>query len=360
MITKPQTFFEKYRAERSAKIAIVCDVSPGLISAVYYDLALHRRYARAAVSGFPYGAQVVGEVLIRLITESMREFGIPASAVRSVGIAADSYIEMALEESLSPEALFLAPDTEIFFVPFISAAIGGRFTAMLLTLPDEDCTAADLGKSLCVCAKHENHYTCAAFRLSGAFDGTGLDSGMPAENGAIDAVRRDSDGIIAYEVVGDGESAGVSPCGALMALGIMLDTGALDPDGIMTDRDLFFIGEDYFLSQSDVRAVQADKAGAAAALSLLPKADRAFFSGELFSTAAGLKALLRLGGFPDWCEKAAFCRNSSEQGIILCLEDPKLRERAYEIAKNAEDITQTLLPEFDRKYFDFLSFPRNK
>lgn len=357
MITKPQTFLEKYRAEHGSEIGIACDITANLIGVVYYDLTLRRRYARVSFVGGEITPMTAGETLIRLITGSMRELGISASSVREIGVAAPMYIESSLEEELSPSDFFLPPSVGIFFVPYISAAISGRFTASLLTLPDGDCVAADFGRTFCAALKHDNRFTCASFSLMGAFDGTGLESGMPAENGAIDAVRRDSDGTIVYEVVGDGASIGVSPAAAMMAAEVMLKTGALDSDGIMTDRDLFYIGEDFFVSQSDIRVIQSDKARAAAALKLLPKADKAYFSGEPFSTAAGMKALLKLGGFPEWCREAAFCRNSSEQGIILCLEEPKMREKAFEIAEIAEDITETLISKFDEEYFDCLSFP---
>lgn len=252
--------------------------------------------------------------------------------------------------------MYLAPDTDIFFVPYISAGISGRFTASLLTLPDGECAAADLGRTLCIAHKGTDGFECAAFSMMGAFDGTGLESGMAAENGAIDSVRRESDGTIVYEVVGDGDSTGISPCAAAMAVGIMLDMGALDGDGILIDRDLFAIGEDFFVSQTDIRAVQTDKARLAAALLLLPKCEACCLSGEMFTTSDGLKALNKLNALPKWFSNAAFCRNSTEQGIIMCLENPANLEKAFEIAKNSKDITEQLFHKFDKNYLDFLSF----
>ncbi len=355
MITKQQNTREKYRGERSGELALACDVSRGLISAVFYDTALHRRYARAAVCG-EITALSAGETLVKLVSASMREFKIPASAIKSVGIAAPMHVESCLEHALSPSDLFLPPDSEIFYVPYISAAVGGRFTASLLTLPDEDCVFADFAGDLCTAHRRDGKYACAAFPLRGAFDGCGLESGMAAEKGAIDAVRRERDGTVVYEVVGDAQSTGISPCAAAMAVEIMLKTGSLDGDGIMTDRDLFYIGEDFFVSQSDVRAIQSDKARCAAALELLPKTEKAFFSGEIFSGSAGLKTLISLGAVPERYSKAAFCRNSAEQGMILCLEDAKMREKAFHIAENAEDITETLFPEFDNNALNRMSF----
>lgn len=359
MLSKQHILNEKYRAERSAEIAAACDITANSMSVVYYDLALRRRYARSALVGTAVSADAAHGLLAKLLVTSMRGFDIPASAVKRVGIAAPVHIESAAEFELTPSGFFLPPEAEIFFVPFISAGISGRFTASLLTLPDEDCAAADLGKTLCAAYKKGNGYCCAAFPMEGAFDGSGLESGMPAEKGAIDAVRRESDGTIVYEVVQDAESIGISPCGAIMAVNVMRGTGSLDADGIMTDRDLFCIGEDLFISQSDIRAIQSDKARAAAALELLAQTKRAFFSGEPFSTAEGFEAMLKLGAIPKRFaggNSAGFCRNSVEQGIILCLKSVGERRRAIKISQKAEDITERLLPEFDELYLSFLPF----
>ena len=213
------------------------------------------------------------------------------------------------------------------------------------------------GKELCVAHMTGGELHCASYPMEGAFDGTALESGMPAENGAVDTVRRDNDKTIAYEVVGDCESVGISPCGAVTAAAVMQRDGILDSDGIMTDRDNLFIGEDIFISQNDVRAIQADKARAAAALALLPRTDaQMFFSGEPFSAADGFRALLELGAIPERFRNAAFCRNSTEQGIIAFLEDENTRNRAFELISAVKDTSRDKLPKYDKNYLNNLNF----
>lgn len=347
---------EKYRSERSAEIAAACDITANSISIVYYDLALKRRYARTALFGGAITARNAAKELLRLLATSLREYGIGASAIRSVGIAAPVHIESVLDGELSADALYLPPETEIFFVPYISAGVSGRFTASLLTLPEGDWLAANIGGELCIARQNGGELVCAAFPLAGAFDGSGLESGMPAERGAIDAVRREKDGSIVYEVVGDCDSIGISPCGAATAANAMLSAGIVDGDGIMTDRDLFYIGEDYFVSQSDIRVIQSDKARCRAAFGLFPPSERTFLSGEPFAAETGLRALTELGALPERMRSAGFCRNSTEQGIITFLESEEARNKALELAKTVRDVTSELLPEFDEKYLDHLGF----
>lgn len=340
MLSEKHIFHEKYHNERSAELVIACDITPCSISAVFYDLALERRYARSVMFGADVSAQNALEELERLLATAAREYSVKGSAIKRVGIAAPVHIETAIERLTDDRAVF---------VPYISAGISGRFTASLLTLPEDgDLTAAELGGELCLAIRSGGELRCAAFPLAGAFDGSAVENGMPSENGAADAVRIEKDGVTAYEVVGDAEGVGVSPCGLLTLTAQMRRRGILDGDGIMTDRDMYYIGEDLFVTQNDIRAVQTDKARLSAALELLPgTGGNMYFSGEPFSDARGFRALLELGAIPRRFETASFCRNSTEQGIIAFLSDEAARDRAFELSRSAKDVTQDNLLKFD-------------
>lgn len=355
MINELKMSSNKINNERSNEIALAVDVADNLVTVVYYDLQLKRRYGRASACGVAINPENAQSILVRLITSSMRELKINGSVVASVGIAASVMVAAALEEELSPSDLFLNSDIHIYYVPFISAAVSGRFTASLLTVTADNCIVADFGKTFCAARKQNETIECVSFLLVGAFDGSGYESGMPSENGAIDNVRCEKDGTLIYEVIGDGDSIGVSPCGAAAAISVMLKRGVIDGDGIMLDRDLFAIGEDFFISQSDVRAFQSDKASVFSALSLFKEYEQAFYSGEIFSSGEGLRLISELGVLPT-AVQSAFCRNSTEQGIIMCLEDEEMRNRAEKIARNTQDVTASVYSEFDEKYFDALNF----
>jgi uncharacterized 2Fe-2S/4Fe-4S cluster protein (DUF4445 family) len=63
-----------------------------------------------------------------------------------------------------------------------------------------------------------------------AFESGGASFGMPAEPGAISAVRR-SDSGFELEVIGDGEARGYCGSGLLDAVAVLLDAGILKPSG---------------------------------------------------------------------------------------------------------------------------------
>lgn len=356
MINKPLIFREKYRSERSNSLAAVFDITDNSMSLVFYDLSLSRRFARTVLFGERKGDIVQG--IADLLGSSMQEYGIGAGAVKKVGFAASVALSVYIEEAISPLELHLSPETEIFVMPIISAAIGGRFTASLLTLPHSGL-AADFGGRLCMGAVSgtDKKVKCTSFPLMGAFDGSAAESGVICERGAIDEVRRDK-GILCYGVVSDAQSVGIAPSALVQAAELMIAEGIADKDGIMLDRDNFYIGEDFYITQRDLRALQTDKARCAAAFELFTREigdfSAVFLSGEPFVRSA--EAMISIGAVPRFDCKTGFCRNSSEQGLIMCAENSRELERAEMLAESAEDITECLLEKHEELYLEKLSF----
>lgn len=358
------TSFEIFRTERSAELCAAVDITPHGLSLTYYDLRLSRAVARAVFQGEKVTAENVTETLCRAFAGAGREFGVNAAALKAVGFAAPVHISAFIEEALSPQELYLRPETLLLTMPYISAGVSGRFTAVLLTLPqsltmsEQGCCAVSLSDSVCLAYIAEGKVTCASFGLSGAFSAGGLESGMLQARGAVDSVSREHDGTLCYSVIGDTDGVGISAPGALMAMNIMLNEGIIDSDGIMTDRDMLYIGEDIFLSQGDVRAFQTDRAQCAAALEVFCGRfpGKCFFSGEPF-TQEGFVALLSMGAIPESLRGSGFGQDAVTSGIIRCLEDSGEFARAQALAAEADDITRELSAQVEELYFEKLAFP---
>ncbi len=353
MIKDAKISIKKFQKERSDSLAAAIDVSDSIITAVYYDFRLKRVFGMATFAGAEINTANVMEHLTHLVISSMGGLKITASDVTAVGIAASFKVSCALGEMLSAGDLFLRPETEICYMPFISMEIGGRYTAALLPDTSGDCLIADIGKTLFIAEKKDGLIRCASFELAGAFDGSGYESGMPPVDGAIDYVRVENDDTLVYEVIGDCDSVGISPCGVAASISVMLDKGAIDGDGIMTDRDLFAIGEDLFVSQNDVRVFQTDKARVAAAMDLFPDADKLYASGGLFTTRNAMRLAGELGIIPNRLT-TSFCLDLAINGIIRCLRDENVREQAEKIARSSLDITSEVTEKFSEKYFEHL------
>ena len=357
------TQFTKFRGERSNDLALAVYITRHSVSGVLYDIRLQRRFAGCVRFGVNISTgnalACVGGVVLRL----MRESETPGNAVKKLGFAAPSDITMYLEETLAPTDLFLSPEVEMTVLPIISASLGGDFAAVIAAALRQEGSflAADISGGFRAAAFAEGILKTAYLPMKGGPDGTALQSGMPLERGAIDTVSRGQDGTICYSVIGDGDGLGVAAPAAAQAVGIMLDIGALDSDGIMTDRDMFYIGEDHFISQSDVRAIQSDKAACRAALERLGEItgahDRVIISGEAFGNEQGAAAMARLGAVPRGLgEKYGWSRCPAEQGLINCLTDPELLNKVTELCGSAEDISPLLNDGFDDLYIKNLAF----
>ena len=351
---------EKYHGEFSMELAAVCDITRSSMSVLYYDLSLDRSVARSVALKCTLKPENICTELAKLIFVSMREYSIPASALRTIFIAAPVDLSDAAE-SLQPTDIFLPPDVTVETVPFASMNIDGRYTAELAaSVVSAGTINVQFGKSLSMSCYDGNKLITASIPLIGAFDGSGIESGIPCEYGAIDEVSREDGNTICYSVVGDADSMGVAPSAVLDSVSVMLDMGVIDSDGIMTDRDQFYIGEDFYISQHDVRAVQSDKAKAAAALECFVKHvgefKEVFFTGEVMA-GSRMKRLVELGVIPEAIkETAKFTRSTVEQGMIKLLTDEQECSRIYELIGVSEDITDAIYEELDEIYIRNLPF----
>lgn len=358
-----RTIFEKYRNERSNDLALAVYITRHSASAVLYDIKLERRFARCVQFGVNIGTDnalaCIGGTVLRVMRESVT----PGNTVNRLGFAAPADITMLIEETLTPTDLFLPSDVEMTVLPIISAALGGDFTAVLASAMQQEGSiiAADVTGGFRAAAYTDGRLKTLYLPMKGGLDGCGLESGMPLESGAIDELSREPDGTLCYSVIGDGDSMGISAPAAAGAVKLMLDGGIIDSDGIMTDRDLFYIGEDYYISQQDVRAMQSDIAVCRAALELfggaVGRTSRAIISGEAFGSERGAALMAELGAVPRGiAEKYGWSRNPGEQGVIACLTDAALLEGINRLCSAAEDISADISGEFNELYIKNLGF----
>ena len=351
---------EKIRSEHSGEVTAAIEITRYSISVVMYDVRLSRRIGRAVMYGITITAENVIEELCGLMMRALGGIGVRASCIVSAAIAAPAFAAFQLEETLSAAALMLSPEAELYIIPSISLEYDGRFVAALAAAPVTDGVLnALVDDDIRVGLYSGGELLCFSADLSGAFSGAALESGMIAESGAVDEVYRDTDGTICYSVVCDSESKGIAPSGALAAASLMISRGALDSDGIMTDRDLFYIGEDFYISQSDIRAIQSDKAKTAAVLELLSQSEYApndfYLSGEPFA-ARGAEHLAVLGGIPQGLENVHTVRNSVEQGLINLLTEDGLWERLNEKISRSRDVTEEFSADLAEMYIKKLVF----
>ncbi|MBE6901756.1 MAG: DUF4445 domain-containing protein [Ruminococcaceae bacterium] len=352
---------EKYHDEFSMSVAVVCDIMHTRAVAAFYDVKLDRLIARSVVPIGKFNDENASAEVARLVFMCMREYGIPAAAITKIGVAAPHDLACSIEESIEPTDMFLRPDTEVVVLPFVSMYADSRFAASLAAVAiKKGSFIASFGRMLDLAYYDGEKLLTASVELTGAFDATGIESGMSVEYGAIDEVRRESDRTLCYCVIGDIDACGIAVPAFLDAACIMLDEGVIDSDGIMTDRDQFYLGEDFYLTQKDVRVLQSDKASAAAAIECFLRRcgtpSEVYLCGDALA-GEGIRRLERLGVISSaLAEKAQYCRSYTEQGTYSCISaEDKLTELAS-LIRDAEDISAEIYDGFDDMYITNLQF----
>ena len=352
---------EKYRDEFSMSVVAACDITETFAAVSFHDRQLDRCIARSVIPQGQFTAENAAAELAKLIFMAMRAHNIPVQAVTSIGCAACFSLESALEEELAPSDMFLRPDPPIIVIPFVGMNADSRFAAMLATVPSEKGTLAiSLGKTLNLAYHNGEKLLLANVELTGAFDGSAIESGMACELGAIDELQREEDKTLCSCVVGDGDACGIAPSAVLDGVAIMVSEGIIDEDGIMTDRDMFYLGEDHYITQSDVRAVQSDKAKTCAALScFLKKCDgveKVYIGGNAVARE-GLRRLVELRVIPESLAKNSVAdRSFTELGTYKAAADSETLAALEQLIYYAEDITNDIYDGFDDLYIENLAF----
>lgn len=279
---------------------------------------------------------------------------------------------------------------KVLVLPCISAFIGGDITAGIIA-EELDKTAEisfDNNKSVMLCDLGTNGElvlaSCGKLRAASAAAGPAF------EGGGISCGTVRLDGSCVIEHVGIGIENGktvivTSPkaehysgiCGSAVVdtVAVMRRLGIIDRDGTFADKSLsdrlpedirgrirgdrFYLTENVFFSQKDVRSFQLAHSAvkcAAYALTGNSQPDEILISGN-FGSAASAESLCCLGTLPlrsTDC-KIRSCGNTSLRGAGMILLDPSLLLRAEKIVAKTETEELNSQAEFGNDFIKNLS-----
>ncbi|MBN2008334.1 DUF4445 domain-containing protein [candidate division KSB1 bacterium] len=136
--------------------------------------------------------------------------------------------------------LSLLPKVPVFFLPNISAYVGGDITGFILAYNlherSETCLGIDIGTNGEIVLYHAgNVLTCSA-AAGPAFEGGHINCGMRATEGAIEKVVLDDDQIY-LQVIEDAEPRGICGSGLIDVIAEMLKMGIINQNGRLKNRD---------------------------------------------------------------------------------------------------------------------------
>ena len=261
----------------------------------------------------------------------------------------------------------LLPDASgtLYIPPCIGPFLGADIvTAMLdttLTHAERPTALLDLGTNGEIALFDGTTAVCCSTAAGPAFEGAGIRMGCGAAAGAIDRVVRDGSSVRCHTVA-DLPAIGLCASGLTDAIACLLDTGAIQCSGRLTEGDRIRLGDtDVFLYQSDIRAVQSAKAAIRAGLSMLTEHtgidDPDLLLAGGFGSALNIKSAARIGLIPeDAVSRTRAVGNAALQGAAKLLMDRELANECRMIAENAVCIDLASDPNFSERYIDCMLF----
>ena len=257
-------------------------------------------------------------------------------------------------------------------VPVIDGFIGGDITAGIiaagLDISQGNCLMIDFGTNGEIVLSCGGKLSAASTAAGPAFEGVGMQSGMPGKAGAVESITEDG-----YPVtIGGREAAGICGSGYISVIAYLLKRGKLLRSGLLENdeqglRQWKLPGtgkQKIFLTQEDIRNFQLAKGAIGAGAELLLM--RAGLS------AAGLDEIIITGSFGNRIDvesaiavgiipmvetgKVRFIDNAAGRGVIMCGCDESLRSRMERIQKVCAVINLADQENFENLFIGHLNF----
>ncbi len=257
------------------------------------------------------------------------------------------------------------PVKNITVLPSASAFIGSDTVAGIYALgihkTDKRALLADLGTNGELVISDKGRLLCASTAAGPALEGACIECGAGGIDGAINKVYSEN-GKIKYTVIGNGIPTGICGAGLTDAVAVLLKEKLLDKSGFLGDD--FYISENVYLTQEDIRQFQLAKSAIYSGISVLAEAAQIETAGiDEFYIAGGLGSYLNpqsaaeAGIIPHTAaEKANAAGNTSLKGALMCIGSPEAVAEMTKISKSCKTIDLGGNPDFAARFTENLTF----
>ncbi|HEY6962971.1 MAG TPA: ASKHA domain-containing protein [Gaiellaceae bacterium] len=344
--------------------------------------------------------QLAHETLAELTEEVCTEAGIEPEQVYEVVVTGNvTMIQLAL--GIDPEPLSMAPFTiaarrlpeasakdfglrvheraPAVLFPALGAYVGPDIVAGVLatglTLDKRTRLFIDVGtNSEIVLGSSERALACAA-PAGPAFEAAQIRCGMRAADGAIEGVKI-VDGQIELAVIGDTTPVGLCGSGLVDAVAELVAAGVLDRSGRFVqgshpglakigEENVFYLAEDIFLSQRDVRELQFAKASIATGWQILcndmgldPSEISQVLLGGSFGSYLTAASAVRIGLVPRLpLTRIVAAGNVAGEGAKIAALSVTERAAANAVLDEVDYVELSGRSDFNDLFVDQLAFP---
>ena len=266
--------------------------------------------------------------------------------------------------------------------PALGAYVGGDIVAGLLatgvTLDRRIRLFIDVGTNSEIVLGSRDRVVATAAPAGPAFEAAQIKCGMRAAEGAIEGVKI-KDGQVELQVIGDVTPVGMCGSGLVDAVAELVGAGLIDASGrfaiepeTLADRfgkigeeRVFYLADDVYLSQRDVRELQFAKASIATGWNIL--------LGELGIGVGDVAQVLLAGSFGSYLSPASAIRiglvpkmplarivsagNMAGEGAKIAALSVQERAAASAIVDEVEYVELSGRADFNDMFIDQLKFP---
>jgi uncharacterized 2Fe-2S/4Fe-4S cluster protein (DUF4445 family) len=280
------------------------------------------------------------------------------------------------------------PRAPAFVFPSMGAYVGGDIVAGLLatglTRDRRLRLFIDVGTNSEVALGSHERVLATAAPAGPAFEAAQIRCGMRASDGAIEGVRIEGDEL-ALQVIGDVEAVGLCGSGLVDCVSELVRAGLLDHSGrFIADEEaarlhprlaerltkvgeerVFYLADDVYLSQRDVRELQFAKASIATGWNLLLR--------DLGAEPSDVQQVLLAGSFGSYLSPASAVRiglvpplalprivsagNVAGEGSKMVALSHRERAEAQSIVREVSYVELSGRADFNDLFIDQLAFP---
>lgn len=351
-----------------------------VMSRIAYDTAHPGRllmrtlagYLSHAIEKFPvdpktiYEMVVVGNSTMRDLFFRKNVYSIgqtPYRSITEIEMAEGKRTTTSLVQTGQQSLLPIHPKARVYGAPIISGHVGADAAACMLAvnLAHEDRLVAvmDIGTNTELIVGNKNRILSASCPAGPAFEGGAIACGMPALDGAIEAVAITEEGTFKINVIGEVQPEGICGSGLVDALSELLRTGRMNEMGRFEGdikRVTLYDGEgkDIFLLESDVNELaQAKGANVAGLHAVFSSYGIAFDDIDVFYLAGGfgrhlnVEASKRIGLVPSLASgKIVQAGNTAIEGATIALLSKSKRQELEDLVKRVEHCRLETHPSF--------------
>jgi uncharacterized 2Fe-2S/4Fe-4S cluster protein (DUF4445 family) len=332
-------------------------------------------YLSHAIEKFPvdprsiYEMVVVGNSTMRDLFFWQNVYTIgqsPYQSVTEIEMAEGKRATTSLTQTGQHSLLPIHPRARVYGAPIISGHVGADAAAGMLAADiahqEQLVAIMDIGTNTELIVGNRHRILAASCPAGPAFEGGAIACGMPALDGAIEAVEIRPDGGFELGVIGDGKPEGICGSGLVDALSELLRTGRMNEYGRFEDGghriDLFTDAEkDVYLLESDVNELAQAKGANVAGLHVVfstygidfDDIDVFYLAGG-FGRHIGVEAAKRIGLVPNLpAEKIVQAGNTAIEGATIALLSKAKRQELEELVTRVQHCRL----ETHSSFFDF-------